>query len=219
MSRRPIAALLVAAQVAAVLLAGCVTPPPPPPPPRTTVTLLPDEDGHVGAVMVTNAAGTERISEAFASSTAVGAAAGPAAGPVTAPTPAAPVGQAAVSAAHADVLKAQPPKPITFTLNFVLDRSVLTEASKAQLPALLAAVRERKPTEITVFGHADSSGTRERNLKLSSDRANAVADWLRKSDPSLDRIAVQFFGDAEPLVPTPPGMPEPRNRRAEVMVL
>lgn len=204
----------VAAAVAACLLAACATPPPPPQP-RTTVTLLPDEDGNVGAVLVSNAAGTQRVSEAFAATTATGAVATATAPP----TAVLPLGQAAVDAAHAQLLKAQPPKPVSFTLHFVLDRSVLTDASKAQLPALLAAVRERKPTEITVFGHADGIGSRERNLRLSAERAQAVADWLRKSDPTLDRIAVQSFGDAEPLVPTPPGVAEPRNRRAEVMVL
>lgn len=205
--RLPAAAL---AAVAALLLSACATPPAPPQP-RTTVTLMPDEDGRVGAVLLSNAAGTQRVEQAYAAATAVGAA--------SAPTVAPPQDEAAVTAAHAELLKAQPPRPVTFVLTFVLDKTVLTEAAKAQLPALLAAVRERKPTEISVFGHADSTGTKERNLRLSAERARAVADWLRKSDASLDRIEVQSFGDAEPLVPAAPGVAEPRNRRAEVMVL
>lgn len=210
--RRLLPALSPALVAAVLLLAGCAAPPPAPPPqPRTTVTLMPDEDGKVGAVLLSNAAGTQRIDQAYAAATAVGAA--------SAPGAAQPQGEAAVNAAHAELLKAQPPRPVTFVLTFVLDKTVLTEAAKAQLPALLAAVRERKPTEISVFGHADSTGSKERNLRLSAERARAVADWLRKSDASLDRIEVQSFGDAEPLVPAAPGVPEPRNRRAEVMVL
>ena len=85
----------VAAAVAACLLAACATPPPPPQP-RTTVTLLPDEDGQVGAVLVSNAAGTQRVSEAFAATTAPG----PAATATAPPTTAVPLGQAAVDAVN-----------------------------------------------------------------------------------------------------------------------
>ncbi len=82
-----------------------------------------------------------------------------------------------------------------------------------------AQLRDRKPTEITVFGHADSSGSDERNLKLSADRARLVADMLRAHDPDVGPIKIQFFGDKAPLVPSPPGVPEPRNRRAEIVIL
>ena len=70
-----------------------------------------------------------------------------------------------------------------------------------------------------IFGHADAVGTEQRNIKLSADRANAIATLLRKTDPSLDRIDVQYFGDKAPLVPSDPGKPQPKNRRAEIMVL
>jgi len=41
---------------------------------------------------------------------------------------------------------------------------------------------------------------------------------LKKIDPDLP-VEVQYFGDRVPLVPTPPGVPEPRNRRAEIFIL
>ncbi|NUZ05281.1 OmpA family protein [Piscinibacter koreensis] len=192
---------------ACIALAGCASAPVTTG--RTTVILLPDEDGKVGAVTVSGDGGAQQLDSAF-SSTSVGGAA-----PRSAPA----ATEAAVDAAYADLLKAQPPRPRTFVLNFLLDRAVLTEASKALLPEVLDAARRRKPTEITIFGHADSSGTREGNLRLSAERAQVVADWLRRSDPALDRIDVQYFGDQEPLVPTRPGVPEPRNRRAEIMIL
>lgn len=209
---RPTAARRAPALLAALLLllAGCATPPPPKPP-RTTVTLMPDEDGRVGAVTVGTAGGTQRLDDAWAAATAD---AGPAA-----PAPAAARDAAALAAAHGTLLQAQPPRPRAFTLYFLLDRTVLTEASKAQLPALLAAARERKPTEITVYGHADASGSRQRNLKLSAERAQVVAQWLREADPALGPIDVQYFGDTEPAVGPGGRQAEPLNRRAEVIVL
>jgi len=120
---------------------------------------------------------------------------------------------------HRELLKAQPSRPATFTLNFLLDKAVLTDESKALLPAMLEAVRSRKPTEITIFGHADASGSEARSFQLATERAKVVADLLYKHDPALDKIEIQSFGDKMPLVPSKARAAEPRNRGAEVMVL
>lgn len=199
----------MAALLAAALAAGCATPVPKRP--KTTVVLMPDDDGHVGAVTVSTAAGTRHVDTAWAATMAeLGG---------SAPTEATARNGAALEAAHGLLLNSQPTRPSSFTLYFQNDRFVLTEASKARLPELLAAARARKPTEITVFGHADATGSRERNLKLSAERAQAVAKWLRDNDPSLDAIDVQYFGDTEPAVGSGERKAEPLNRRAEVQIL
>lgn len=172
---------------------------------------MPDADGKTGSVSVSTAAGSQTIDRAFDRSTVNATTAAP-----TAPSP---LGRDALQAAHLQLLKAVPPKPRVFILNFLLDEAVLTNESSALLGEVAAAVHERKPTEITVYGYADASGTPEHNLKLSAERAQYVAELLRKNDPTLDRIDVQFFGDTAPLIPTAPGVREPRNRRAEVMIL
>ena len=129
------------------------------------------------------------------------------------------MGEARVRSTFDDVIKAQPLKPRSFTLYFLLDSATLTEESRARLPEVFAAVRERKPTEISIFGHTDAIGAQERNVKLSAERAQTVEKLLRERDPDLGRIDVRFFGSTEPLIPTPPNHAEPRNRRAEIMVL
>ena len=48
--------------------------------------------------------------------------------------------------------------------------------------------------------------------------ARAVAAMLRRIDPELP-VQLDWFGDRSPLVPTAPGVPEPRNRRAEILIL
>ena len=203
--------LAAAGALVCAALAGCAAPPPAASGPKTTVILMPDADGKVGSVSVSTLAGSQTIDQAFDRST-VGAAA-------SAPSATSALGRDAVEATHPELLKAMPPKPMLFVLNFLLDKTILTDESNALLGAVIEAARERKPTEITVFGHADASGTPERNLRLSAERAQYVADLLKKSDPGLDRIEVQFFGDTAPLIPTARGVREPRNRRAEVMIL
>lgn len=55
---------VVAGALPAAVLAACATPPPPKLA-RTTVVLMPDEDGNVGAVSVSNDAGSQRIDQAY----------------------------------------------------------------------------------------------------------------------------------------------------------
>lgn len=191
---------------AAATLGGCATHPST----RTTVVLLPDEDGKVGAVTVSTPSGTQVLHEAFSYSSGNG--------PQAAPSKARKIGRDTVEAAYGALLRAQPQQPRTFILNFLLDKTELTEESKAMLPSLFGVVRERRPTTITVFGHADAIGSQERNLKLSADRAEAAARLLRTNDPTLDEIEVQFFGDTKPLAPSAARASEPRNRRVEILI-
>jgi peptidoglycan-associated lipoprotein len=202
-------ALVAVSSACALLVAGCATPPPVKQP-TTTVILMPDEDGHVGAVSVSTDAGTQQITEAFAASTVTGA--------HGKPTAANAMQQDVVTANYDTLLKAQPPKPVTFTLYFNLAGTKLTDESKAMIPAVIAAVQARKPTEISIFGHTDSIGTEKRNMQLSAERASIIAAMLKKDDPSLDHIQTQFFGDKLPLVNSGNKI-EPRNRRAEIQIL
>ncbi len=197
-------ARLASVLLLALLTVGCANQP------QTRVTLMPDEDGHVGAVTVRNASGQQSIDQGFAEVTVgrVG----------EAPTPPQPVGQPAFEQQHRAVLAAQPSPPKTFILNFLSDSMELTAQSKALLPEVLETARQRMPTEISVFGHADASGTAAYNLDLSAQRARKVAGLLQRLDPKLP-INVEFFGDKVPLVPSRPGKSEPRNRRVEILIL
>lgn len=200
--RRQHATQWLVALLLGAMLTGCASP-------RTTVVLLPDEDGHVGAVFVSGAGTSRQLNQAL-SSTTVGAGA-----PTTTQT----LQPAAMHASYQKLLLAQPSRPSVFVLHFLIGKAELTPESKSQIAAVLAAARARKPTEISVFGHADAIGSDERNVKLSSDRAEAVARLLRASDPSIGPIAVRWFGSKSPLEQPDSNGAQPKNRRAEVMIL
>lgn len=192
--------------IAGTFLAGCATPTST----RTTVVLLPDEDSAVGAMSISSAAGTQNLDKAFSYASVNGNNAEP--------SQARTLGRATVENAYGELLKATGQAPRIFVLHFLLDRSELTEESKAMVPAMLRAVRARQPTRITVFGHADATGSREGNLALSAERAETAAALLRKNDPSLKDIDVQFFGDTQPLSPSGARAADPKSRRVEVLV-
>ncbi|MDQ6647201.1 MAG: OmpA family protein [Pseudomonadota bacterium] len=194
--------LAVVLLAAGGVLSGCAAP-------QTRVTLLPDQSGHVGAVTVSDAHGQQLIDRAF-STVAVGTS--------TAPGMPRAVDRQGFEKDHRALLDAQPTPPRSFVLNFLFDSMQLTPASQKMLPEVLRVVRDRTPTEVTVFGYADSSGSAAYNMALSAQRAWAVARVLKKMEPKLP-MDVRYFGDKAPAVATPPGVPEPRNRRAEIVIL
>jgi outer membrane protein OmpA-like peptidoglycan-associated protein len=69
-----------------------------------------------------------------------------------------------------------------------------------------------------VVGHTDLVGTEPYNIELSSRRANHVRDLLVTKGIKPSALSVSFYGKARPLVPTRDEVPEPRNRRVEVIV-
>jgi peptidoglycan-associated lipoprotein len=194
--------LAVVLLVIVTLLSGCAG--------GSRITLLPDQDGHVGAVTITNAQGQQRIDKAYSSVSVDSASA--------APRASASMDQQTFEKAHRVPLDAQPPRSCSFMLNFEFDSVELTPASRKMLPEILRAVRDHMPTEVTVAGYADEAGTPEHNLVLSAQRARSIAALLKKSAQDLP-VDVQYFGDKKPLVPSRRGVREPRNRRAEIFIL
>jgi len=71
---------------------------------------------------------------------------------------------------------------------------------------------------VSVVGHADTEGSRKMNQQLGMDRAMEIKNLLLSQgiDPSI--IEVTSHGEGNPLVKTPDGVAEPRNRRVEVIL-
>ena len=120
---------------------------------------------------------------------------------------------------YADLLGAQPLRPARFTLYFISGTSELTEESKALISKVLEAAKQRQPAEVSVIGHTDATGSQALNMRISAARAKAVEKLLRSSEAPPKSIYLRFHGENDPLVPTPDNVPEPKNRRVEIMIL
>jgi outer membrane protein OmpA-like peptidoglycan-associated protein len=107
---------------------------------------------------------------------------------------------------------------ILFILYFEHDATQLTYESKDSLADVLKTIKYRKPSEVYIVGHTDLVGKEEYNLALSSKRANYVRDLLVSNGIKPNSLFVTFYGKSRPLVPTLDEVPEPRNRRVEVIV-
>ncbi|MBP2674323.1 MAG: hypothetical protein H6Q84_1163 [Deltaproteobacteria bacterium] len=204
-------ALLLAFFLAIAFASGCASAPPKPAPPRTqdTILLLPDASGKTGAIIVSGAGKEVLLSE---TRQAVVVEEGSPPG-----RPFIMQDNAAASFA-APALKALPPPPVQFILYFEHGTAELTGKSRALMPKVLKAIKERSPVDISVVGHTDTVGDREYNYGLSYKRARAVADLLVSSGVPRSLLEITSHGKDNPLIPTGDQVHEPRNRRVEVTV-
>ena len=73
-------------------------------------------------------------------------------------------------------------------------------------------------TQVTVIGHADTSGSLAYNVRLSERRAKAVADALAGLGVNQGVMSVDWKGETEPAVATGDGVKEPLNRRSTINI-
>lgn len=73
--------------------------------------------------------------------------------------------------------------------------------------------------KIVVEGHTDNIGSPEYNLKLSKERAQAVANYLIAKGIPKEKIAVIGYGKSKPLYPNDTEEHRAKNRRVEIKVL
>jgi outer membrane protein OmpA-like peptidoglycan-associated protein len=101
-------------------------------------------------------------------------------------------------------------QPIFFELNRRRIRSNFHDELRE-----LARVLIRRPELklIMIEGHADQTGPKPFNLELSRERAKFVARFLVGEGVEASRLAPVGFGEARPLVPSPAGVPNEKNRR------
>lgn len=198
-----------------LLASGCAkkqaqAPPPAPPPKQSLVVLLPDPEGKPSSIVVTNAAGTQTLSQSYQAVRVERSDA--------APAPPFVMDQAEVRRVFGAVLDALPSPEMRFTLYFGEDSELLLHESEAQIPAILNAIRERRSTAISLIGHTDTTAAPQFNYRLGLKRAEGVAAILRAQGVDSSSLFVDSHGDTDLVVKTARGVAERRNRRVEVIV-
>lgn len=184
------------------ILSGCA--------PRNSVVLVPDPDGHTGKAEVITDGGRQSLDKANDMTRVYGRSA--------APSPVTTADSTFISTTFADVIAAEPPAAEKFILFFESGGTNLMPESKAVIPNILAAIKRRGAISISVSGHTDAVGSLQLNEELAHSRAQAVSDILIQNGVSPDILEVTSHGKGNPLVPTPDGVAEPRNRRVEVII-
>jgi outer membrane protein OmpA-like peptidoglycan-associated protein len=73
------------------------------------------------------------------------------------------------------------PRAIPVPITFDYRKATFTDVGQDAARELLGALQEQRPSRIVLVGHTDVRGTAEFNLKLSRDRADAVASFLQQN--------------------------------------
>jgi outer membrane protein OmpA-like peptidoglycan-associated protein len=87
------------------------------------------------------------------------------------------------------------------------------------LTTLVCAAEALGEFKIAIHAGADRSGATHYNLELSQRRGLAVKAALVRWGLRPEHVEVESFGEARPLVETPDGVQELRNRYASLKVL
>ena len=180
---------------------------------RDMIVLLPEPDAKGGAITVTTKGGSQIIDNP-GHATEIEDSNKP---PMTPKS----IEEKEIKDVFGPALAAQPDPAdrfVSFILNFEHDTTKLTHESKNLLPEILQTIKNRKSKEVFVVGHTDLVGTEAYNIELSSRRANHIPNLLVSSGIKSSGLYVSYYGKARPLVLTKDHVPEPRNRRVEVIV-
>lgn len=108
---------------------------------------------------------------------------------------------------------------------FILDE-VLFELNSARfnekfifrLDSLVQLLEAHKTLMADISGHTDNTGNDSYNLKLSHDRAAAVATYLIGNNISRDRISFKGLGSARPIADNKTEQGRRKNRRVEILL-
>ncbi|MBF0187341.1 MAG: OmpA family protein [Magnetococcales bacterium] len=178
----------------------------------TTLVLLPDSDGHVGAVAVAGSSGEEQVIDTAGQGIQLEQTS-------TATSSHFEMSSAELQAEFGRVLEVTPPPPARFVVHFDLGEKEPLQEFNLLLPEIAQAIREREGCLIQIVGHSDRRGSYENNYTLALDRAQEIGERLMQATGLVkERVQVDSMGESTPIVATEDGVREPRNRRVEITV-
>ena len=204
--------LILYCVMSVALVFGCAQQHIEPPPSswaKDLFVLIPDQDGKVGQITISNEAGSTTLSRENESVL------------VTShhiPARTKILSKRAIQKDFHDTLQAVPGIADQFILFFTSGTTQLTKESQEQLPQILKRIKERFPCEIAIIGHTDTEASGEYNLTLSLKRAIHVKDQLLAIGAPRKLLEVSSHGENDPMIPTADNVAEPRNRRVEIFI-
>ncbi|MBV9079983.1 MAG: OmpA family protein [Elusimicrobia bacterium] len=107
------------------------------------------------------------------------------------------------------------------TIPFADTKTALNGNLDSVMSRLIQAAREHPESRFLVEGHSDNLGPEDVNVRLSLERARAVADYIQGEGIPASRIDIKGFGSGRPTTPDSNGTREGRlkNQRVEVSLV
>lgn len=117
-----------------------------------------------------------------------------------------------------DSINSLPKKPITFLLYFQWDSNKIVPKSKNILKEILKEAKKETSTYIDIIGYTDRAGDEEYNKRLSLRRAKNILNILLKNNIKKEKISIEYYGEANPIIQTEDGVARKANRRVEITI-
>ncbi|MGZ3900221.1 MAG: OmpA family protein [Bacteroidia bacterium] len=102
---------------------------------------------------------------------------------------------------------------------FDVAKATLRPESFPELDRLAGLMTDNGKMQIELSGHTDNVGSDEANMKLSSDRAKTVTDYLVGLGIAAERIQAKGYGETKPLGTNDTEEGRQLNRRVEFTIL
>jgi outer membrane protein OmpA-like peptidoglycan-associated protein len=106
-------------------------------------------------------------------------------------------------------------------LSEVLFQSNSYKLNKELLPKLDSIsvyLKKQLRAEVTISGHTDNVGTESYNLNLSSQRAEAVAEYFLDKGIAPEQVTFAGFGSVQPIATNENVEGRKKNRRVEIRI-
>jgi outer membrane protein OmpA-like peptidoglycan-associated protein len=105
-------------------------------------------------------------------------------------------------------------------VRFETGRATISPDSFSLLDQIATVLRDHAEiAHVSIEGHTDDVGDADKNLALSTGRANAVRDYLVKKGIAAARLKAQGFGKTKPLVKNDSDEHRQQNRRVEFKIV
>ncbi|OGS19472.1 MAG: hypothetical protein A2219_07740 [Elusimicrobia bacterium RIFOXYA2_FULL_50_26] len=102
---------------------------------------------------------------------------------------------------------------------FAVGKSVIRPEAYKSLDEVAALINAYPENDVLVEGHTDSTGSRARNLSLSSERAWAIYSYLVKHGVPPARLKPKGYGPERPVASNKTAAARAKNRRVEIIIL
>lgn len=111
-------------------------------------------------------------------------------------------------------------KSLSGASSFASGSSVLSYIGKQHVDSLLYDIEKSqiKIHHVKIIGHTDNVGSARKNLQLSQQRAQSVADYLAQRGISRDSMTILGAGQNQPIANNRTADGRAQNRRVEIAV-
>lgn len=102
--------------------------------------------------------------------------------------------------------------------SFAVDSASLSPQAQVTFNRIASVLKDFKKTAIHVVGHTDSTGSAQYNLKLSRERALAVANFLVRRGIDPQRVLTWARGETQPIASNATAAGRRANRRVDIVI-